>query len=89
MSFEYKKNCLTCEFGFDNDHYDEEYNPVHPDKLIITCACSGNPNGLYGKEVSFDHVCEFWGESLSEFIRVEKKVSYDKFYEKKLELVDR
>lgn len=86
MSFEYKKNCLTCEFGFDNDDYHEEYNPVHPDKLIITCAGSDD---LYGKEVPFDYVCKYWSVSLSEFIRGEKKISYDEFYESKLKLVGR
>ena len=86
MSLEYKKNCLTCEFGSNNVSFDGDWNSVYPDKLNIVCICSGDG---HGKEVSFDHVCENWGESFSEFMRAEKKVSYDKFYEKELGLVDR
>lgn len=86
MSFKYIKNCLTCEFGFDNDNYDEEYNPVHPEQLKITCA--GNTD-LYGKEVYYKSICEYWSVSLEEFIRGEKKISYNDFYKDKLNLLEK
>lgn len=85
MDLKYIKNCLTCEFGFDNDNYDEEYNPVHPNVLKITCA--GNTD-LYGKEVSYKSCCEYWSVSLGEFSRVRKGDSYFDFYKDKLELVE-
>lgn len=80
---EYVENCFTCEFGFDNDGYDEEYNPFHPDKFIITCAGS---NDYYGKEVEPNFCCNCWGESLSEFIRVNKKIDYEVYYKDRLKL---
>lgn len=80
----YITNCFTCEFGFDNDHYDLEHNPVHPDRLIITCAGS---NDYYGKEVSHDFCCNCWGESFSEFVRVNKKIDYETYYEDRLKLI--
>lgn len=86
MSFEYIKNCLTCEFADSNISFDEDWNSIYPDKLKLFCICSGDG---HGREVFFDHVCENWGESFSEFMRVEKKVSYDEFYKKKLDLVGR
>lgn len=80
----YIKNCLTCEFGFDNDDYDEEYNPVHPTQLKIICA--GNTE-LYGKEVSHKFICEYWSVGLEEFTRCRKKISYEEFYKIKLDLI--
>ena len=35
MSFEYKKNCLTCEFGSNNVSFDEDWNTDNPYKLNI------------------------------------------------------
>jgi len=86
MKLNYIKNCFTCEFGFDNDHYDKEHNPVHPDVLIITCAGS---NDFYGKEVKHDFCCKYWGESFSEFVRCQKGISYQDFYEDRLNLLPR
>lgn len=84
MSFENVRNCLTCEFGFDNDQYDEEHNPFHPERLIITCAGS---NDFYGKEVNHNFCCEYWSESFSEFVRVRKKIPYDIHYKNLLDLI--
>lgn len=86
MNFKYIRNCLTCEFGFDNDNYDEDYNPFHPDKLII--KCSGNTE-LYGKEVSYKSLCQYWSVSLEEFTRVRKNISYYDFYKDKLDLIEK
>lgn len=85
MNFKHIRNCLTCEFGFDNDHYDEKYNPVKPEVLIIKCA--GNTD-LYGKEVSYKSCCEYWSVSLEEFSRVRNKISYYDFYKDKLDLLE-
>ena len=51
---EYIKNCFTCEFWFDNDHYDAEYNPVHPEILKIDC----NGSTEHWGEVEHDFFCE-------------------------------
>lgn len=84
MSNKYIKNCLTCEFGFDNDNFDKDYNPFHPDRLIITCA--GNTE-LYGKEVPHDFICNYWSVGLEEFSRIRNKVSYLDCYKSKLDLI--
>lgn len=81
---EYIKNCLTCEFGFDNYDYDEEYNPVKPDQLIIKCA---GHNDYYGKEVDYNFVCEYWSEGFSEFVRIRKKIPYELHYKERLDLI--
>lgn len=80
----YIENCFTCEFGFDNDNYHENYNPIHPDVLEITCACSGES---YGKKVKHDFYCKFWGPSFSEFVRGQKEISYNDFYKERLKLL--
>lgn len=86
MNFKHIRNCLTCEFGFDNVGHDQDWNKILPDVLIIKCA--GNTE-LYGKEVSYKSVCEYWSVGLDEFSRVRKGVSYHDFYEDKLKLLDK
>ena len=86
MNFDYKKNCLTCEFGFDNISYDENWDKIFPNKLIINCT--GNDD-LYGKEVNYKSICEHWTASLKEFTRCEKGIGYYDFYQKYLELLDK
>ncbi|MGN1372147.1 MAG: hypothetical protein ACI4XM_07740 [Candidatus Coprovivens sp.] len=86
MNFKHIRNCLTCEFGFDNSSYDEEFNPVMPDNLVIKCA--GNTE-LYGKEVSYKSRCEFWSVSLEEFSRVKEGIGYHDYYKKYLDLLER
>lgn len=86
MNFKYVRNCLTCEFGFDNVRHDQDWNEILPDVLIIKCA--GNTD-LYGKEVSYKSRCEYWSVSLEEFSRVRKGVSYYDFYKDKLGLLEK
>lgn len=86
MNFKYIRNCLTCEFGFDNCSYDENWNKVFPSKLIIKCA--GN-NDLYGKEVKYKSVCKNWTVGLEEVSRVKKGICYADYYKKELDLLDK
>lgn len=80
---EYIKNCFTCEFGFDNNHYHEEYNPVHPEVLEIDC----NGSTEHWGKVEHDFCCECWGASLSEFSRVRRGDSYEEFYRDRIALL--
>ena len=86
MNFKYIRKCLTCEFGFDNSDYDQDWNKIYPDQLKITCA--GN-NDLYGKEVKYDSLCSNWTVGLQEFTRVEQKICYADYYKKELELLQK
>lgn len=86
MNFKYIRNCLTCEFGFNNFDYDEDWNRILPEVLIIKCA--GNTE-LYGKEVSYKSRCEYWSVGLDEFTRVRKKESYYDFYKDQLALLEK
>ena len=86
MNFKYIRNCLTCEFGFDNCTHDQDWNRILPDKLVI--KCDGN-NELYGKEVKYKSVCENWTVGLEEFSRVEKKICYADYYKEELDLLEK
>lgn len=86
MSSKYVKNCLTCEFGFDNLPYDKNFKPIFTDDLVI--KCSGNDD-LYGEEVFYKSVCDFWTVSLEEFIRIEEGISYYDFYKKYIDILDK
>lgn len=78
----YKKECLTCEFGFNNNDYHEIYNPNYPDKLIIKCA-----DKHYGEVMKYNFCCSSWGPSFKEFVRVSKEIKYEDFYEIELSLI--
>ena len=84
MENNYVKNCFTCEFGFDNDHYHKVYNPVHPEVLEITCNGSDK---YWGEKVEHDFCCECWEASLREFSRCERNESYEEFYRERLALL--
>ena len=85
MNFKHIRNCLTCEFGFDNVKHDQDWNEILPEVLIIKCA--GNTD-LYGTEVSYKYCCQYWSVSLEEFTRARKKISYYDFYKDKLDLLE-
>lgn len=84
MKIEYVKKCFTCEFGFDNDEYHEQYNPVHPDVLEITCNGSEEH---WGKKVNHDFNCNCWGPSFKEFSRCSKGLEYNEFYKDRIKLL--